>query len=81
MWKALFGPVVTEEKTFEVFSLYEFMKTSDPWGGAIFDPRAIMWIILEEVLFVCVKVLRPSQPNGIMSSAVSLPSHIFTGQA
>ena len=30
---------------------------------------------------VCVEVLRPSQPNGVMSSAVSLPSHTFTGQA
>ena len=28
--------------------------------------------------FVC--VLRPSQPNGVMSSAVSLPNHTFTGQ-
>ena len=25
-------------------------------------------------LFVCVEVLRPSQPNGVMSSAVSLPN-------
>ena len=32
-------------------------------------------------LFVCVKVLRPSQPNGVMSSVVSLPNHTFTGQA
>ena len=32
-------------------------------------------------LFVCVEVLRPSQPNGVMSSAVSLPYHTFTGQA
>ena len=31
-------------------------------------------------LFVCVKVLRPSQPSGVMSSAVSLPNHTFTGQ-
>ena len=30
---------------------------------------------------VCVDVLRPSQPNGVMSSVVSLPSHRFTGQA
>ena len=30
--------------------------------------------------FVCVVVLRPSQPNGVMSSAVSLPNHTFTGQ-
>ena len=32
-------------------------------------------------LFVCVEVLWPSQPNGVMSSAVSLPNHTFTGQA
>ena len=31
--------------------------------------------------FVCVDVLRPSQPNGVMSSAVSLSNHTFTGQA
>ena len=31
-------------------------------------------------LFVCVEVLRPSQPNGVMSSAVSLPNHTFTNQ-
>ena len=30
---------------------------------------------------VCVEVLRPSQPNGVMSSVVSLPNHIFTGRA
>ena len=31
--------------------------------------------------FVCVDILRPSQPNGVMSRAVSLPNHIFSGQA
>ena len=30
---------------------------------------------------ICVELLRPSQPNGVMSSAVSLPNHTFTGQA
>ena len=30
---------------------------------------------------VCVEVLWPSQPNGVMSSVVSLPNHTFTGQA
>ena len=30
---------------------------------------------------VCVEVLRPSQPNGVMSNAVSLHNHTFTGQA
>ena len=32
-------------------------------------------------MFVCVEVLQPSQPTGVMSSAVSLPNHTFTGQA
>ena len=30
---------------------------------------------------VCVEVLWPSQPNRVKSSAVSLPNHMFTGQA
>ena len=29
-------------------------------------------------MFVCVEFLRPSQPNGVMSSVVSLPNHTFT---
>ena len=36
---------------------------------------------LQFAKFVCVKVLRPSQSSGVMSSAVSLPNHTFTGQA
>ena len=32
-------------------------------------------------VLVCVEVLWPSQPNGVMSSVVSLPNHTFTGQA
>ena len=30
---------------------------------------------------VCVGILWPSQPDGVMSSTVSLPNHTFTGQA
>ena len=30
-------------------------------------------------MFVCVEVLWPSQSNGVMTSAVSLPYHTFTG--
>ena len=33
------------------------------------------------VCVVCVEVLRPNQPNGVMSSAVSLSNHTFTRQA
>ena len=32
------------------------------------------------LLFVCVEVLRPSQPNGVMSSAVSLPTTGLLGR-
>ena len=38
-------------------------------------------VSFEQLGPVCVEVLRPSQPNGVMSSAVSLPNHTFTGQA
>ena len=31
-------------------------------------------------MFVCVEVLRPSQPNGFMSKVASLPNYTFTGQ-
>ena len=34
-------------------------------------------IFLISFLFVCVEVLRPSQPNWVMPSAVSLPNHKF----
>ena len=40
----------------------------------------VVGLIFEEI-FVCVEVLRPSQPNGVMLSTVSLPNHTFTGQA
>ena len=39
-------------------------------------------LILNLSLFVCIEVLHPNQPNGVMSSAVSLPiNHTFTGQS
>ena len=38
-------------------------------------------VICVTCLFVCVEVLRPSQPNGVMLSVVSLPNNTFTGQA
>ena len=33
------------------------------------------------IVLVCVEVLRPSQPNGVMPSADSLPNHTFNWQA
>ena len=40
-------------------------------------------VVVAHFMFVCVcvEVLRPSQPSGVLSSAVSLPKHTFTGQA
>ena len=38
-------------------------------------------MIIMDFVFVCVEVLRPSQPNGVMSSMVSLPNYTFNGQA
>ena len=35
----------------------------------------------EVCLFVCVEGLRSSQPNGVISSLVSLPNHTFPGHA
>ena len=39
------------------------------------------WSFQRERFFICVEVLRPSQPNGVMLSTVSLPNHMVTGQA
>ena len=37
---------------------------------------------MRKILFVvCDEVLQPSQPNGVMLSAISLPNCTFTGQA
>ena len=43
--------------------------------------RLMMMLYISMKFHVCVEVLRLSQPNGVMSSAVSLPNHMFTGQA
>ena len=49
--------------------------------GVFFRVNKIRHFMSFHVNFVCVAVLRPSQPNGVMSSAISLPNHMFTGQA
>ena len=33
--------MVSEKKIFKSFPIYFKVKTFDPWGGAIFDPRGI----------------------------------------
>ena len=50
------------------------------WTFSYFAVKVSIYLN-SRVWFVCVEVLRPSQPSGVMSSAVSLPNHTFTGQA
>ena len=50
------------------------------WRNKKNYPGIIFWIFFL-ISFVCVEVLQPSQPNGVMSNAVSLPNYTFTGQA
>ena len=38
----------------------------------------LLFFLLSLVLFVCIYVLRPSQHNGVMSSAVNLSNHVHT---
>ena len=56
-----------------------FIEPSSTYASTQFESEIIK--INEYPITVCVEVLRPSQPNGVMSSAVSLPNHTFTGQA
>ena len=60
---------------------YGFMSLDD--GLCTMTATTLMSTLKYYILcnIVCVEVLRPSQPNGVMSSAVSLPNHTFTGQA
>ena len=45
------------------------------------DKRELVSHLMNAQSDICVEVLRPSQPDGVMSSSVSLPNHTFTGQA
>ena len=42
--KAL-GLAVSDKKIFKGFPYITLCKTGDPWGGANFDPRGIIWAI------------------------------------
>ena len=44
------------------------------------SPESKSLLTLNLVGSICVEVLRPSQPNGVMSSAVSLPNHTLLGR-
>ena len=43
--------------------------------------KVSLWYMSTGKTQICVEILQPSQPKGVMSSVVSLPNHIFTVQA
>ena len=68
-------------QSFFQFISIAFQKLSIQNWGFPFLRRFFLNFMRREKSFVCVEVLRPSQPNGVMLSVVSLPNHTFTGQA
>ena len=87
-WRILLFPLSLQyrdslnimSKQFNLHWLFSTLLKKDKfnWGNGV------MVTCFKSPLFLgfdCVEVLRPNQPNGVMSSAVSLPSHTFTGQA
>ena len=82
----LYGKKVQNFKQLLLWSLWaNFAQIS--YGASLGwkNERLLKWSQLVDQdgrhAFVCFEVLPPSQPNGVMSSAVSLPKHRFTGQA
>ena len=72
--------LIDQPKAGRFYLLPKIHKADNP-GRPIVSANGHPTEKISEFLFVCVEVLRPSQPNGVMSSAVSLPNHTFTGQA
>ena len=74
-----------QRSNFFFFSLFFSAETGPLLFEAIVslfnESPCLVWIVSFAIIFVCVEVLRRSQPNGVMSSAVSLTNHTFTGQA
>ena len=69
--------------TFQLLYLKRLLSQTENSGRLEFEITRVYSIfsVNHISVFVCVGVLRPSQLNGVMSSAVSLPNHTFTGQA
>ena len=82
LFKGLWKPKLFNSKL--LAAIVKFFLCQLPWSCPLFSSVFYAWILLTCHLngwFVCVEVLWPSQPNGVVSSAVSLPNHTFTGQA
>ena len=67
----------------KIYCLPLIQQVSDQSTGGKTDlsAQSTQWGHVKRGQFVCVEVLWPSQPYGVMLSAVSLPNHMFTGQA
>ena len=78
-----------QDSLWVVRSVCASMQSDQSWQDTLWVVRSVsasmqsgqswqdtLWIVSFFVLF---EVLRPSQPNGVMLSAVSLPNHTFTG--
>ena len=50
------------------------------WMATFLVSFLMVFTILNKNSFVSVEILRPSQHNRVMSSAVSLPNHILLGR-
>ena len=79
-WVLGFGCLFMSIKLLQVHIQYAYQRNVYSFSRILFE----LWAALIKQFvtkFVCVEVLWPSQPNGVMSSAVSLSNHTFTGQA
>ena len=61
-------------------SLYPLKRTKLQTKNGL-NLRTIADIFIYFFFLFVLRFLQPSQPNGVMSRAVSLPNHSFTGQA
>ena len=78
------------EKNVPRNTIYRLVCCENSFWSSVTRDKSDWWLIiinhqdntvLRNGMFVIVEVLRPSQPYGVMLSAVSLPNHTFTGQA
>ena len=84
---SLVGGIIRHFFTQKVFTFFLFLKKMFVFGTH--QKHLAKWLLISTTThlhgeirqIVCVEVFRPTQPNGVMSSAVSLPSHTFTEQA
>ena len=58
-------------------SLQKLLSRNEQQKRLITNIELDLYFIDLVIYFICVEILRPSQPNRVMSSVVSLPNHTF----